>query len=65
VFPAAETFFGAQPVFFQALRWHGPYRFDRDLRLDLKQGAQSPWEVPDQSPSPLDSLFDGLRPDKQ
>jgi hypothetical protein len=64
VFPAADAFFGQQLVFLQAVRWHGPYRFDRDIRLDLKQGIESPWEVSDRTPTPLDSLFDGLRPEK-
>jgi hypothetical protein len=61
VFPAAETFFGGQPVFLQTLSWHGPYRFDRDLRLDLKQGIDSPWEVTDQGHTPFDSLINGLQ----
>ena len=64
IFPTAAAFFGRQPVFLQAVRWRGPYRFDRDLRLDPAQGSDRPWDVPDAPPTPLDALLDGLRPGK-
>jgi hypothetical protein len=65
VFPAADAFFGQQPVFLQTVRWHGPYSFDRDLRLDLRQGIEKSWEISNEKPTQLDSLFEGLAPEKQ
>jgi hypothetical protein len=61
ILPAAESFFGPEPLFLQAVRWRGPYQFDRDLRLDLARASDRPWEVSEHSSSPLDGLLDGLR----
>ena len=62
VFAAAGAFFGQQPLFLQAVRWYGPYQFDRDLRLDLAKGTDRPWDVSERSSSPFDHLLDGLKP---
>jgi hypothetical protein len=39
VFPAAGAFFGARPVFFQAVRYEGPYHFDSDVMVTMPSGV--------------------------
>ena len=48
-----EEFFGGQPVFLQAIRYVGPFKFDNDVTISLPQGVAKALDAPQPGDNPF------------
>ena len=46
IWPEGDALFAGKPVFLQAIRYVGEYKFDRDVMLPLPQGVAKAFDVP-------------------
>ena len=46
IYPAVGSFFGDRPVYLQAIRYVGDYRFDSDVLVPLPQGVAKALDAP-------------------
>jgi hypothetical protein len=53
ILPTAEAFFAGKPVFLQAIRYAGPYKFEHDVEIALPQGVAKALAAPEPGENPF------------